>query len=294
VFVNRTEVEQVIPVSTTLISSAGDPVEFLTAVTATIPAGEGATTTPTLVIAAEPGPRGNMRAGQINSFLNSNYGVIARVLNEQGTGGGGLAPARIVTEDDKPRLQAHLRQLIQEEGLSQLQASLGEQEFIPPESVEVIVLDVKYSEFSGDFSDTFGGEMQAVVRSTVIGGYNANRLALAALNAQVPPGYELDIDGLQFGAGEVISTSGGSATFLIYASGQAAPVIDPAEIASDIAFMPIGEAQDLLSQQYDLATVPGVELRPAWLVDWLGRLPFSPVRINVVVNEAVTPLVDGR
>lgn len=292
VFINRTDERLLVPISTTVASSAGEPVEFVTAYTTTIPPGVGATTTPTLVTAVEPGPRGNVRAGQINRILDPNLNVSARVLNEQPTGGGALAPAKIVTEDDKPRLQAHLRQLIQQEGLAQLQASLGEQEFIPPESVEVIVLDVKYREFSGDFSDVFGGEMQAVVRSTVIGGYNANRLALAALNAQVPPGYELDIEGLQFGAGEVIDTTDGVTTFIIKARGQAVPLIDPTDVAGQITFLSVGDAQALLSQQYDLVTVPGVDLRPDWVVELLGRLPFSPLRINVIINDAVTPLVN--
>ncbi|GAB4443690.1 MAG: hypothetical protein Kow0031_25980 [Anaerolineae bacterium] len=294
VFINRTDQEVLVPISTTLSTSAGEPVEFLTVISATVPPGEGASSEAIPVIAVEPGPSGNMRTGQLNRVLDSALGVAVRVINEQPIGGGALAPAKIVTEDDKPRLQAHLRQLIQQEGLAQLQASLGEQEFIPPESVEVIVLDVKYREFSGDFSDVFGGEMQAVVRSTVIGGYNANRLALAALNAQVPPGYELDIEGLQFGAGEVVDTTGGVATFIIKASGQAVPVIEPTDVANQIASLSIGDAQALLSQQYDLVTVPGVDLKPDWLVDLLGRLPFSPLRINVIVNDAVSPPADGE
>jgi hypothetical protein len=293
VFVNRTDQEHIIPMSTTVVSSSGEPVEFLTLFTATIPAGEGATTTPTLIIAAEAGPSGNKQVGQINRFGNPGLDRIVRVINERPTQGGALAPGRIVTEDDKPRLEAYLRQQIQQEGLAQLNAQLGEQEFIPPESVQVIVLDVKYREFSGDFSDVFGGEMQAVVRSTVIGGYNANRLALAALDAQVPTGYVLDVEGLKFGAGEVLELTDGVVSFVIFASGQAVPVIDERDVADSIAFLSVGEAQDLLSQQYDLATVPGVELAPAWVTEWLGRLPFSPLRINVVVNDAVTLMVDG-
>jgi hypothetical protein len=293
IFINRTEVEQVIPISTTLSTSSGTPVEFTTAETATIPPGIGSTTTPTLVIASEPGPQGNVRTGQINQFSSPSFGLIARVINEEPTNGGAFEPARIVVNEDKPRLEAYLRQQVQQEGLKQLQASLGEQEFIPPESVQVIVLDVKYREFSGDFSDAFGGEMQAVVRATVIGGYNANRLALAALEAQTPPGHKLNLEGLNFGAGEVLDFQDGVATFRIIASGQAAPVIDQHRVAEDITWLSIGEAQELLTQQYPLATVPGIELNPAWLVELLGRLPFSSLQIEVVINEAVTAVAGG-
>jgi hypothetical protein len=293
VFVNRTEDEQIIPVTTTVSTSAGEPVKFTTVETATIPPGVGATSTPTLVIAVDPGPTGNVLAGQINRFEEPSYALVARVVNESPIGGGTLEPAKIVVQTDKERLDAYLRQKIQQEGLNQLQASLGAQEFITPESVQVIVLDVNYRDFSGDFSDTFGGEMQAVVRATVIGGYNANRLALAALEAQVPPGYELDVEGLNFGAGEVLGIQDNQVSFRIFATGQALPVIDERKIAKDIAWLPVGEAQELLDQQYKLATIPAVELSPDWLVDRLGRLPLSPIRINVVINDAVTALVDG-
>jgi hypothetical protein len=292
-FINRTEAVQTIPVSTTVAATAGQAVEFLTTISATIPAGIGNTTAAS-IIAVEPGRQGNVAAGQINRFADPGYNVVARVMNESATGGGDIAPAKIVTEDDKPRLTAYLRQKVQQEGLAQLKAALGEQEFIPPESVEVIVLDIKYREFSGDFSDTFTGEIQAVVRSTVIGGYNANRLALAALERQVPPGYKLDVEGLSFGAGEVLSYENGIATFRIVASGQAVPIINGPAIAEAIAWMPIGEAQTRLAEQYDLAGVPGIDLQPAWLVDYLGRLPFSPLRIRVLINEAVSAVADGN
>lgn len=287
-FINRTDKAQLIPISTTLATSAGEPLEFITAITTVIPAGAGATTTPTLVMAVEPGPKGNVGPGKINRFVDPTYNVVARVINEQALAGGSMEPAKVVVQDDKERLEAYLRQKVQQEGLAQLQASLGEQEFISPETVQVIVLDVKYREFAGDFSDTFGGEMQAVVRGTVVGGYNANRLALAALQAQVPPGYQLDTKGLHFGAGEVLDIQEQTVTFRILASGLAVPVIDAHKVADEIAWRPIGEAQDLLNQHYDLATVPGVELQPGWLLEWLGRLPYSPFRIEVEVKEAVT------
>lgn len=287
-FINRTDKVQLIPISTTLATSAGEPLEFITTITMTIPPGAGATTTPTLVTAVEPGPKGNVGPGKINRFVDPTYNVVARVINEQALAGGSMEPAKVVVQDDKERLEAHLRQKVQQEGLAQLQASLGEQEFISPETVQVIVLDIKYREFAGDFSDTFGGEMQAVVRGTVVGGYNANRLALAALQAQVPPGYQLDTKGLHFGAGEVLDIQEQTVTFRILASGLAVPVIDAHKVADEIAWRPIGEAQALLSQHYDLATVPGVELEPGWLLEWLGRLPYSPFRIEVEIKEAVT------
>jgi hypothetical protein len=62
VFFNRTQSEQRIPVSTTLTTSSGVPIEFRTTVSATIPAGTGATVQ-VPVVAVEPGPSGNVPAG---------------------------------------------------------------------------------------------------------------------------------------------------------------------------------------------------------------------------------------
>jgi hypothetical protein len=291
-FINRTEDEQKIPISTTLSTSVGEQIKFTIIETATIPAGIGATVSISAT-AVEPGPKGNVQAAQINSFEEPSYALLARVVNEQPFSGGTMEPAKIVVQADKERLQAHLRQKIQQEGLRQLEESLGEQEFIAPESLQVIVLDVTYREFSGDFSDTFGGEMQAVVRGTVVGGYNANRLALAALEAQVSPGFELDVEGLHFAAGEVLDVRERIITFRVFANGRAIPMIDAHEVADEIAWLPIGEAQTRLNQQYELAAVPGIELEPDWLVEWLGRLPFVPLRINVVINDAVTLMAEG-
>jgi hypothetical protein len=136
--------------------------------------------------------------------------------------------------------------------------------------------------------------MQAVVRGTVVGGYNANRLALAALQLQVPPGYELDLEGLHFGAGEILDVQDGVIVFKIFAEGRAVPIIDAHDVAEKIAWLPVGEAQALLSQQYVLATVPAVDLNPGWVVDYVGRLPFSPLRIGVNIRDAVTLVAEER
>jgi hypothetical protein len=115
-FINRTDQAQLIPISTTLTTSAGEAIRFVTAFTTTIPPGAGATSTPTLVLALEPGPEGNVGAGQINRFEDPGFGLLARVINEQSLSGGTMEPAKIVVQDDKERLQAYLRQKIQQEG----------------------------------------------------------------------------------------------------------------------------------------------------------------------------------
>jgi hypothetical protein len=110
----------------------------------------------------------------------------------------------------------------------------------------------------------------------------------------VPPGYELDLEGLHFGAGEILEVQEGVIVFKIVAQGRAVPIIDPHYIAEEIAWLPVGEAQAFLSQHYELATVPAIELEPDWVIEYIGRLPYSPLRIGVNIRDAVTLVAEER
>ncbi len=288
VFFNRTQEEQVIPISTTLRTSSGVPVEFITTLTATIPAGTGATTS-TTIIAVEPGPRGNVPAGQINRFADPRLGLLARVVNDAPTEGGTVRQAGVVTNEDKDRVRAKLRQLIQQEGYEQMQADLDEQEYIPPESLQVIELELTYDKFAGDVAETLGAEMRAVVRGTAVADYNANQIAYFALLDKVGFDQTLLPEGLRFSAGGVTEVNGRAVTFPVMAEGVVVSDIDVERVKRAIAFMPIGEAQRWMAENLPIVTVPGVEVSP----NWLGRLPLFPFRIRVVVRD-VAPLLFGE
>jgi hypothetical protein len=256
-------------------------VRFLTVQTATVPAALNAIT-PTQVIAVDPGPIGNVAAGQINRVLDPALDRQVTVVNETATSGGTMAPAGVVTGDDKDRLHAIVLQQIQQEGYSRLQEGLAEQEFIPPESLIVIPLDAIYSpSLDGEVTDLLTLEMRAVVRGTAIAGQNANQLALAALQSQVPPDYQLDPLSLEFVAGRVTGVEDRAVSFEMHASGVATAQIDGRQVASDVRGLSIEEALDYLRQQLPLSGEPQIALEP----DWLGRLPYFPFRIVVDVVE---------
>ena len=288
VIFNRTQDEQIVPISTTVRTSSGVPIEFITTQTATVPAGTGATTS-TTIIAVKPGPRGNVPAGQINRFANPSLGLLVRVINDQPTGGGSVREAGVVTDDDKDRVRSKLRQLIQQKGYEQMQAELDAQEYIPPESLQVIELDLTYDKFSGDVSDTLGAEMHAVVRGTVVADYNANRLAYLALLKEVPPGKTLLPKGLRFTAGGIEAVTDRAVTFPVTAEGLVVSEIDTGRVKDAIVFKPIGEAQKWMSDNLPIVGVPGVDVEP----NWLGRLPALASRIEVEVKD-VSPLIFGE
>jgi hypothetical protein len=278
-FVNRTDQEITIPVSTTLATSSGTTVRFLTVQTATIPAALNAITQ-TEVIALDPGPIGNVAAGLINRVLDPVLGRQMTVINEGPIGGGTMAPAGIVTRADKDRLQAIVLQQIQQEGYSRLLEGLAEQEFVPPESLIVIPLDAVYSpNLDGEVTDLLTLEMRAVVRGTAIAGQDANQLALAALRTEVPPNYDLDPRSLEFVAGEVVGVENRAVSFRMHATGVAVAQIDDRQVASDVRGLPIEEALLYLRRRLPLSSEPMVVVEP----DWLGRLPWLPFRIKVAV-----------
>jgi len=280
-FVNRTNQELSIPVSTTLSTSSGTTVRFLTVQTTTVPAAFNAITQ-TEVIAVDPGPIGNVGAGQINRIPDPVLDRQVTVINEAPMGGGTMAPAGVVTRADKDRLQAIVLQQIQQEGYSQLLEGLAEQEFIPPESLIVIPLDAVYSpSLDGEVTDLLTLEMRAVVRGTAIAGQNANQLALAALQTQISPNYRLDPLSLEFVAGEVTGVEDRAVSFEMHAAGEAVAQIDDRQVAKDVRGLPIEEALSYLRQQLPLSGDPVVVVEP----DWLGRLPWFPFRIAVDVLE---------
>ncbi len=280
-FVNRTDQEITIPVSTTLSTSSGTTVRFLTVQTATVPSAFNAITQ-TEVIAVDPGPTGNVAAGQINRIPDPVLSRQVTVINEAPTEGGTMAPAGVVTRADKDRLQAIVLQQVQQNGYSQLLAGLADQEFIPPESLIVIPLDAFYTpNLDGEVTELLTMEMRAVVRGTAIGGQNANQLALAALQAQVPPDYYLDPRSLEFVAGELVEIQDRAVSFEMRAAGEAVAEIDDRQVAKDVRGLPVEEALAYLRQQHPLSADPEIVVKP----DWLGRLPWFPFRIAVDVVE---------
>jgi hypothetical protein len=124
-------------------------------------------------------------------------------------------------------------------------------------------------------------EMRAVVRGTAIGGQNANQLALAALQSQVPPDYNIDPHSLEFVAGEVVGVQDRAVSFQMQAAGKAVAEIDDRQVAKDVRGLAIEEASVRLWEGHPLAGDPEIVVEP----DWLGRLPWFPFRIAVDVLE---------
>lgn len=281
-FVNRTNEEVMIPAGTVVATSSGVTVRFTTDYTLTVPAPIGGKAD-VPITAVDRGPKGNVRSAQINT-VEGPLALQVRVINEQPTAGGSVQQTGVVTRADKERLRAMLLQQLQQEAYTMMQADLKEQEFVPPESLQIIPLDETYDKFVDEVSDSLSLEMHVVARGTAIAGLEANKLALRALEGKVLPGYTLVPQGLQFKPGEVLDAKDEAVSFVMEASGYMVAEINTGDVAGEIRGLEVPEAERYLSQKLPLGSLPRVEINP----DWLGRMPFFPFRIQVVVETGVS------
>ena len=282
-FINRSTQAISVPITTTVSTSMGANVRFATTMTASVEGRFNAVSVPVPVVAIDPGPIGNVTAGQINKVDDPVLARQVSVINEQPTSGGTVAPTGVVSQEDKERLFSIMLQQMSQNGYQQLLSELGEQEFLPPESVLVLPLDYAYDpSLDGEVTDVLRMDMRAVIRGTIVGGQNANQLALAALQAQVPEGFRLDPVTLEFVVGDVVEVSDDLAvTLKVSSAGEAVADLETEAVANLIRGMPVEDAQELLRKRFPVAGIPNIRVDP----DWLGRLPWLPLRIDVQIQE---------
>ena len=279
VLVNQLAEPVNVPVGTVVSTSAGTPIRFTTVEQVTVPGPKGATMEAS-VIAMDPGPSGNVQPFLINRVEGPLASQI-NVVNDLAMSGGGVRQVGIVTQADKDQVRSILLQQLRQQAISELQGQLGEQEFIPEESINVFPLDETYDRFVGEQADVLGLKMRVAARGTVIGGYNANALILYQLENDIDPNYRLLPQGLTFQPGEVLAVNDdGAVVFKMRVLGNIGYRVPRAEVISEIQGKPVDLALDYLTRNYVLREPPSITVVP----DWLGRVPFFPFRIQLRVQ----------
>jgi len=279
VFVNQLNQPVTVPVGTVVSTSAGTPIRFTTVEQVTVPGQTGATAEAS-VIATDPGPSGNVPPFLIN-VVEGPLAAQVKVVNDLAMTGGGVRQVGVVTQADKDQARNILMQQLRQEAVSKLQAELGEQEFIYPQSVMVFPLDETYDRFVGEQADVLGLKMRIAARGTVIAGYNANALILDQLERSIDPNYRLLPQGLTFQPGELLTIGDdGSVVFKMRVVGNIGYRISRPELIEAIQGKPVDWALDYLNRNYRLREPPTITVAP----DWLGRVPFFPFRIQVQVK----------
>jgi hypothetical protein len=268
-------------------TATGTTVRFRTVTTATLEAGIGATAA-AAIEALEPGPVGNVEAATITEVETSGLRGRVRVINEQPTQGGGVKQVGVVTRADMDRLKAQLLQQLQQRAYVDLQSQLGEQEFLPPDSMTTEIMAEVYDQFLDAEADVLKLQMRILATGTAVDRANANLLAYEALQETIPTTSELQSEEISFSLDEEnVRMDGRSVILDVTASAPLVVNIDRGEIRSTVAGLKEEEAAETLAESFALDAPPLVEVLPEWIKrwEWLDRVPFLPFRIQVLVLE---------
>jgi len=286
-FINQGAAPLTINPGAVVRTATGTTVRFRTVTTATLPAAVGGTAEAEIEALA-PGPVGNVEAATITEVETPALRGKVRVINERATQGGGVKQVGIVTRADMDRLKAQLLQQLQQQAYAELQAQLGDQEFLPPESMTVEILAEVYDQFLDAESDTLGLQMRILASGTAVDRANANLLAYEALKERIPSTYELQSEEISFDLDEEnVQIDGRSVIAQVKASAPLIVELDRQEVRNAVAGLTADEASQILAESFALDAPPVVQVLPDWIKrwQWLDRVPYLPFRIQVVVLE---------
>lgn len=282
VFLNQLTAPVRIPKGTAVRTSAfGTAIRFVTMEDAQVPGGFGVQAE-TPIEAVDVGVGGNVAANLINE-VEGVAALAVRVTNPEPTHGGGVKQVQSVTQADRDRLRAALLQQLQQRAYAQMQSGLGEQEYIPPESLGVSeVLDETYDRFVTEEAPSLGLQMRARVAGLKVGIQDANALVYAAMAGKVPPGYELIPNGLTFERAETLvpADKRGNLTMVMRGIGYSAARLDLEAVRQTIAGQPVQTVREYLLQALPLQADPEVQIWPGWF----GRMPYLTFRTDIQVQ----------
>jgi hypothetical protein len=179
VFANKTSVPITVTKGTVVRTSFGENVRFFTVADAGVP-GELYATARVGILAAEPGPGGNVAQLTIN-VVEGELAAQVDVLNDSRTSGGTVRRVSTVDGLDKVNLRAKLSKRVQEEAYDELTAALDRGEFIPAESLVINVLDEEFDHKIDDITGQLGLTMRVTVNGLAVSGADGEDLLEARL-----------------------------------------------------------------------------------------------------------------
>lgn len=286
-FINQAATPLTINPGAIVRTATGTTVRFTTVTTATLPSSIGGTAQ-AQIEALEPGPVGNVDRATITEVETPSLRGKVRVINEQPTQGGGVRQVGYVTRADMDRLHAQLMQQLQQRAYVELLGQLGEQEFLPPDSMSVEILAEVYDQFLDAEADVLGLQMRILATATAVDRANLNLLAYEALKERIPATHELKSEQITFERDEENVRMDGRAVLIdVSASAPLIVEVDRAEVRSTVAGLQVEEAQQALADSFALNATPVVQVQPDWIKRWawLDRVPYLPFRIQVILLE---------
>ena len=284
VFFSNLRAEQtLIPLGTIVKTSAGIPIRFSTTATATLPAGINSRVEAPIQ-ALDPGPVGNVKELAINQIEGA-LAISTRVINTKPTVSGSLKPVKVVTEDDRKKLQSQLLDQIKRQGTILLQQMLKENEFLPADSVIIDASDSIFDHATDEPADVLNLHINAVAIGLAASTDDADSLARSLLEKQLKPGYSLLDDGLRIQSLSGGKYEGTAFRFTLAASGYGTPQVDAGSLSRDLQGKSADAAAAYITDTIPVAEPPDIRITPA---GW-NRMPWFNFRIAVFVEPQPVP-----
>ncbi|MDQ3250487.1 MAG: baseplate J/gp47 family protein, partial [Chloroflexota bacterium] len=285
VFSNLTATPALIPLGSTVSTSTGTPVLFRTVEASSLEGRVGARAT-VPVEAVEAGTDGNVRANSINTVEGA-VRFRVRVGNPDGTVGGDSQQVRIVTQQDRDTLLAQLQAQTQAKAQAALQAELGVGEWLPPESLQTVLVEPAFSQFNDEVADVLTLTLRSLVQGVAVSEAATRDLLVGAVQRDMPEQGKLVADSLTVQRMPGAIAIENSIQFTVTVNAEYVVPIDPADVRAIVAGKTPAVATTGLQARWLLASSPIIYQDP----QWLSTLPQLDNRIQVRIQygDEVTP-----
>jgi hypothetical protein len=288
-FINQSDEAITIPAGTVVSTSDSNPVRFETTIDATLSAGSGQRVEVGIqALASSAGSQGNVAAGLITT-VEAEWNDQVTVANQIPTSGGQDNTVRIVTEEDRERLLAALRQQLQARALTTFEAQLADNEMLIADTIGIAPEGERedwktYSQQVGQAADSVRLSMRAIVQVVVVDQQRGEEIVFARMGQQIPRGRQILPESVEYLNGPVTEVrENGDVVFSMTGTGRVTGRVSAAQVQEGLVGKTLEEAQAYLLSAVDLqpGTTPDIIVEP----DLLGRMPLLPMRIQVNLVE---------
>ncbi len=267
-----------VPAGTVVSTGTGTAVNFRTTTSIEVAAGRGQRSTAPIE-ATEPGIQGNVRANTINT-VNGGLRVRLSVTNQGGTSGGGSQLVAVATQADRDQLLAQVQADIEAQSYEKLQSLLEPNEWLSPESVQLItVSSPAFSAFNDEEAEELSLTLRQLARGVAVDEAVLREALLETAQEAIPAEAKLVADSVTAQREPGVDYTLGSVQFTMTVYAEYVIPIDPVAVRSAIAGLAPADAIAQVEQLWPMERTPEIYRDPKWL----DTLPVIGNRIQVRV-----------